>query len=321
MKFTQKQNESIMNIFSQENFNEVQEVIKNVNGQNGNPAKKAPVQDEAPDLNQQSQHIQELIEEIDSLPDVKARKLMQECMQEVLSFYGQGLEKILDIISNGNSAAAKDIYNDLIEDSFVSGLLLIHDLHPLDLKTRLYQALEKVKPYMDSHGGSVEIVSIENGIAKLKLSGSCKSCPSSSSTLELGIKQAIEEICPDLAGLEVEGVVDSPPSKNHSPKTEFGWRVIKGLDDLKNGSMKVVEIPGINLIICRVNNQLYAYRNLCPACDRPFNSGTLEEKILGCQLGHRYDVQHAGQCTDDPDIHLDPFPLREDGGVIKISVG
>ncbi|MEP6513941.1 MAG: NifU family protein, partial [Parafilimonas sp.] len=183
-----------MNIFSEENFNGVQEVIKTVNGQNHPIAKKEPVKDEISELNQQSQHIQELIEEIDSLPDPDAKGMMQECIQEILSFYGRGLERMLKIISDGNSSAAKDIYNNLIEDSFICSLLLIHDLHPLDLKTRLYQALEKVKPYMDSHGGSVEIVSLENGVAKLKLAGSCKSCPSSSSTLELGIKQAIEEI-------------------------------------------------------------------------------------------------------------------------------
>lgn len=307
-----------MNIFSQANFEGVQEVIKNVTAKNDHTPERVPVPDEIDDLNRQSAHIQELIEEIDSFSDPDAKETMQECIQEILSFYGRGLEKILSIISKGSSQASKDIYNDLLEDSFINGLLLIHDLHPLDLKTRLYKALAKVKPYMDSHGGSVEIVSLDNGIAKLKLSGSCKGCPSSSSTLELGIKQAIEENCPDLLGLEVEGIV-TPSSKIERPRTDIGWKVIKGLDDLQNGAMKPVEIPGNALIICRVNNMLYAYRNLCPACDRPFSNGRLEANILSCQLGHRYDVQHAGMCTDDPEIHLDPFPLLNENGIIKIA--
>jgi len=309
-----------MNIFSQENFTGVQEVIKNVNGQANRITKQDPAQDEIPGLNQQSQRIQELIAQIELLPDPKARKIMQECIQEILSFYGHGLERILNIISNGNRATAKDIFNNLVEDSFVSGLLLIHDLHPLDLKTRLYQALEKVKPYMDSHGGSVEIVSLEDGVAKLKLSGSCKGCPSSSSTLELGIKQAIEEHCPDLLGLEVEGVAASPHREKSSQQKASGWRVIKGVEALPNGTMMAVEIPGLKLIVCRVHNQLYAYRNLCPACDRSFSNGTLAESILSCQLGHRYDVQHAGICTDDPDLYLDPFPLLEEDGIVKIAM-
>jgi Fe-S cluster biogenesis protein NfuA/nitrite reductase/ring-hydroxylating ferredoxin subunit len=309
-----------MNIFSQENFTGVQEVIKNVNGQKDRLTKNVTdVHDEITALNEQSQHIQELIEEIDVLPDPDTRELAQECIQEILSFYGHGLEKILKIISNGNNAAAKDIYNNLIEDSFLSGLLLIHDLHPLDLRTRLHLALEKVKPYMDSHGGSVEIISLENGVAKLKLSGSCKGCPSSASTLELGIKQAIEEICPDLLKLEVEGVNTSPSLKsNHN---EPGWKIVKGVDSLPNGGMRGVEIAGTNLVICKFRDQLYAYRNFCPACERTFSNGTLIENILSCQLGHSYDIHVAGKCINDEQLHLDPFPLLQEEGSTKVAIG
>lgn len=310
-----------MNIFSQQDFDGVQEVIENASKQHHPVAKKQAVKTEIRDLNQQSRYIQELIEEIDSLPDPDARQLMQECIREILSFYGQGIEKILSIISKSNHSASQDIYNNLIEDSFVSGLLLIHDLHPLDLKTRLHQALSKVKPYMDSHGGSIEVVSLIDGIAKLKLSGSCKGCPSSAITLELGIKQAIEEHCPDLLGLEVEGMTSSTTHEKSQQQTASGWKVIKGLDVLPNGAMKAVEIPGLKLIVCRVNNQLYAYRNLCPACDRSFSNGSLQDTILACQMGHRYDVHFAGKCTDDPDIYLDPFPLLEEGSSVKIAVG
>ncbi|MEP6616307.1 MAG: NifU family protein [Ginsengibacter sp.] len=305
-----------MNIFSQENFTGVQEVIKNVNGQKERLVNhEAPV-DEISLLNRQSEHIQELIEEIDSLPDNNTRELMQECIQEMLSFYGQGLERILKVISNGSNSAAKEIYNNLIEDSFLSGLLLIHDLHPLDLKTRLHLALEKVKPYMDSHGGSVEIVSLENGVAKLKLSGSCKGCPSSSSTLELGIKQAIEEHCPDLVSLEVEGITAPNPAR----QTDTGWKEIKGVDGMPDGGMKAVDIAGTSLIICRVSTQFFAYLNFCPACERTFSNGSLVENILGCQMGHRYDLRQAGKCTDDEAIHLEPFPLIQEHGVVKVAV-
>lgn len=312
-----------MNIFSEQNFSGVQEVVKNTNGQTKNIIKKDLVQDEITSLNQQSQKIQELIEELDAIPDAKTRSMMHEFVQEMLSFYGHGLKKILDIISHGSNSAAKDIYNDLIEDSFVTGLLLIHDLHPLDLKTRLHLALEKVKPYMDSHGGNVEIVSLENGVAKLKLSGSCKGCPSSASTLELGIKEAIEEICPDLAGLEVEGVVAAPkpPSENGKEQhSTHGWKTIDNMTSLKNGAMKTMEVTGTSLLICRVNDKLYAYRNVCPACGVLLNNGKIEGTQISCSLGHKYEIQQAGRCTDDPEIHLDPFPLLEETGIVKVAV-
>ena len=310
-----------MNIFSQNDLNVVQDVIKKTNGQSRLYSKKEEgFKDEVAELNDQSEHIRMLIEQIENLPDANARDLMQECIQEILGFYGNGLERILKIVSNGNSTAAKDIYNNLIDDSFINGLLLIHDLHPLDLKTRLYKALEKVKPYMDSHGGSVEIVSLDNGIARLKLAGNCKGCPSSSGTLELGIRQAIEEHCPDLLGLEVEGVI-AVPAPGKSARHDNEWKIMSGLNKLPDGKMMAVESDGTPLIICRVKNRLYAYRNLCPACERPFTNGSLIENIISCQLGHRFDVQHAGICTDDNDIHLEPFPLLEENELVKIALG
>ena len=90
-----------------------------------------------------------------------------------------------------------------MHDQAVSGLLLIHGLHPVPLDTRLRGALEKVRPYMRSHGGNIELLSLENEVARVKLQGTCKSCPSSAVTLELAVRRAVEEACPDLVGFEV----------------------------------------------------------------------------------------------------------------------
>ena len=68
------------------------------------------------------------------------------------------------------------------------------------------EALEHVRPYMESHGGNVELLSLEDGVARIRLEGSCSDCSASAVTLELAIKQALEQAAPDLDGLEVEGV-------------------------------------------------------------------------------------------------------------------
>ena len=59
---------------------------------------------------------------------------------------------------------------------------------------------------MESHGGDVELLGIEDGIVRLRLQGSCSSCQASSATLELAVRQALEELAPDLEGMDVEGV-------------------------------------------------------------------------------------------------------------------
>ena len=47
-------------------------------------------------------------------------------------------------------------------------------------------------------------------MARIRLEGHCVGCAASASTLELGIRQALEAAAPDLEGLEVEGVLDEP---------------------------------------------------------------------------------------------------------------
>ena len=89
---------------------------------------------------------------------------------------------------------------------------LIHDLHPIPLEQRVQDALDSVRPYMESHGGNVELLSLEHGVARIHLRGSCSDCSASSVTLELAIKQALEEAAPDLEGLEVEGMAPQTPA-------------------------------------------------------------------------------------------------------------
>jgi Fe-S cluster biogenesis protein NfuA len=85
----------------------------------------------------------------------------------------------------------------------------LYGLHPLDLETRVRQALEQVRPYLQSHGGNVELLGVEGGIIRLRLQGSCHGCPSSAQTLKSTIEEAIAEKAPDAAGLQVEGEISS----------------------------------------------------------------------------------------------------------------
>lgn len=163
----------------------------------------------AADSREMGKRLQELIEQIQTQPNPAARVLLQECLQSLLAFYGEGLSRILDQI-HAAGADGNKIIDRLLKDPAVSGLLLIHGLHPVSLETRLHGALEKVRPYMQSHGGNIELLSLENDVAQIKLQGTCKTCPSSAITLELAVRRAVEEACPDLAGFEVLSETPEP---------------------------------------------------------------------------------------------------------------
>ena len=77
----------------------------------------------------------------------------------------------------------------------------------------MLEALASVRPYMESHGGDVELLGIDAGVARLRLNGHCHGCPASLSTLELAIKDALDERAPDLLGVEVEGLAEERRSR------------------------------------------------------------------------------------------------------------
>jgi Fe-S cluster biogenesis protein NfuA len=123
-----------------------------------------------------------------------------ELIQALVELYGEGLARI----------AARLPVGELADDELVSHLLLLHDLHPVPLPDRVQAALDDVAPYLDSHGGGVELVAIEDGVVRLRLQGTCNGCPSSRTTLELAIDEAIQRAAPEIERIEAEDAPVTP---------------------------------------------------------------------------------------------------------------
>lgn len=155
-------------------------------------------------LTEQAARLDALLERIESVPDAAMRATMAEIVQGLLTLYGEGLARML-AIAGERGAAGDELIAAFSADELIGHLLLLHDLHPLDVGTRVTRALDKVRPYLQSHGGNVELVGIDGGVARLRLQGSCHGCPSSTATLKLAIEEAIRKAAPELEGIEAEG--------------------------------------------------------------------------------------------------------------------
>src|SRR5919112_2114490 len=97
--------------------------------------------------------VQELTARAEALPDPAARACAEELGAAVVQLYGEGLERIF-------AALDDDVRARLAEDGVVASLMLIHGLYPIPLEDRVEAALDSVRPYMESHGGRVELVGI-----------------------------------------------------------------------------------------------------------------------------------------------------------------
>ena len=69
---------------------------------------------------------------------------------------------------------------------------------------RVQKVLDKVRPGLQADGGDVELVSVEDNIVKVKMTGACGGCPFSQMTLKSGIERAVIEEIPEIK--EVQSV-------------------------------------------------------------------------------------------------------------------
>lgn len=289
--------------------------------------------------------IEWLSAELEALSDTRARGVAEELVSAVLELHGEGLERVLELVDEAGSAGAP-IRQALVDDGVVASLLLIHDLYPVPLEERVAEALASVQPYMESHGGGVEVLSLQDGVVRLQLQGSCDGCAASSATLELAIKKALMEAAPDLLGLQVEGAVEPPsasadisgtplpimpkparlspaaaaepqgrpPAEAAAMPSVSGWLEVEGLGHLRVGAKAAVPAGGTQLLVANVNDTLLAYLNACAGCQSPLEGGTLEGGVLVCQAcSASFDLPRAGRGVQDTQLQLAPVPLLRDG--------
>jgi Fe-S cluster biogenesis protein NfuA/nitrite reductase/ring-hydroxylating ferredoxin subunit len=291
------------------------------------------------------QRVQELQDQLDgSGADPAVLDLAGELVSAVVAMYGEGLGRILA------NPEGERLATSLTEDPVVATLLFIHDLHPVPLAQRVQQALDTVRPYMESHGGNVELLSVEDGVARIHLRGSCSDCSASSVTLELAVKHALEEAAPDLAGLEVEGmapqmtglalpmangdggqdgvelpmVLSSPGSAPPSPPPPAAlptWVELDSVGRLEPGGLTAVDIGGREFLVANVEGTLLAYLDRCAACGGSLHEGRLVEGALACPHCQRsFFLPRAGRSLDDEQLQLEPVPLLREQGHVKVAL-
>lgn len=79
----------------------------------------------------------------------------------------------------------------------------------MDLLKRVENALDTIRPYLETDGGNVSIEEITpDNVVRLRLLGSCGSCPMSIMTLKAGIEQAIKRAVPEISSVEAINLTD-----------------------------------------------------------------------------------------------------------------
>ncbi|WP_051866273.1 hypothetical protein [Streptomyces griseus] len=131
---------------------------------------------------------EERLSGLDALPDGLAAKRAAETVETLVGLYGQGLGRI-----TAHLADHPDLLRRLADDELVGHLLLVHDLHPDPVETRLRQALAALP-------GPPELVELSGTAVRIRVQGG--GCGSAQT--EQAVRDAVAARAPEIEDVAVE---------------------------------------------------------------------------------------------------------------------
>jgi Fe-S cluster biogenesis protein NfuA len=149
----------------------------------------------------------ELADELLSHPDHKVREQVQELLDWVDVFHREGLGRLVEMI---RAWRGEVFLENVGEDEIAGPFLGIYDLGEVaderdiaEAEEAVGAALEELRGFVESHGGTIALEGIRDGVVTVRMLGSCDGCPSSNATLTGGVEEALRRHWPNFRRLEV----------------------------------------------------------------------------------------------------------------------
>ena len=246
---------------------------------------------------------------------------------------------LLELVDAIHRPAIELLHAGETDHPIAQAVLSMYDLAPVEDYILVEEALDQVRPYIESHGGELELLDVEDGgVVHVQLSGSCSGCAASAITLKRGVEEALKEQYENFTELvshEPEGAEEAeeesgpqllqieglePTRKLRKPVFED----VGMLEDLAPGTMKAIDADGESVVIVNIDGEPYAFRNFCPIDDRklPLEGGRITGNVLVCPWHNcGYDARsgrRADHETDKPDLAVVPIALRD--GKLQVAV-
>ena len=149
------------------------------------------------------------------------------------------------------------------------------------------EALDSVRPYMESHGGDVELVGIDDGVARIRLEGQLRGLPGVGLDARAGDQAGARGGRARSRRARGRGRRGEPPDRarrrraraagregrSGEPDAEPCWFDVDGLDDVAEGELRGVRVAGVEIVVARVDGSLLAYRDACAGCGSRIAAG------------------------------------------------
>jgi len=221
----------------------------------------------------------------------------------------------LELIANGDG-----------EHPLARTLLAMYDLAPVDERIQVEEALDAVRPYVESHGGQLELLGVEDGVVRVRMSGSCDGCAASEMTLRRGIEESLRERYPGFREVVAEKAAEAQAGPKLLQLEDLRRPVFREAGAAgKPGELRAIDLDGDAVLLVNLAGDVYGFRNGCAVDGLPLEGGRLTaEGVLICPWHNCAYDGRSGKRADEPEepgLAVVPVAL-EDGSVrVAVNVG
>lgn len=257
--------------------------------------------------------------------DPEARAAAVELQEAIEAFHRPALVHIVRTLRD--DPRGKELLFELVDDPNVRAIFALHGIIKPDIMTQANTALDGVRPYLQSHGGDVELVRIENGRAAVRLHGSCNGCSMSAVTLREGVEEALVNGVAEIEGIDV---LDDEPTTAFIPLSSIGrktaadtgWVQGPATSDVALGSMLRFDIDNgaetDSFVVTNIDNTFAVFRNACVHQGMTLDGGMIDAGIIVCPWhGFRFEAT-TGECISAPGAQLSQVPTRIESGHVWV---
>jgi Fe-S cluster biogenesis protein NfuA len=138
--------------------------------------------------------LEELLEQVEAIPG-PAGEIALEAVAALAEVYGEALAR-----ATAHASGTPALREAITGDELLGHLLVLHDIHPYPVERRVAHALDDLRPALREHGGDVELVGIEQGVAMVRLT--IKGCSSAAGDVEEAVRQAVLAAAPELSDIQ-----------------------------------------------------------------------------------------------------------------------
>jgi nitrite reductase/ring-hydroxylating ferredoxin subunit/Fe-S cluster biogenesis protein NfuA len=250
------------------------------------------------------------------------------------ALHKEAMQRLIRALKDDPAAGAK--LREALNDQVVFGVLNYHGLLRQPLNARVEAALAEVRPFMQSHGGNVELVAIKRSegsdgadTVEIRLIGSCHGCPASSQTLTEGVEKAIRKHCPEIININQVSRGASEAAANgqqlyfispFASDAASGWLEACQLADIPTGNVLERTVKGRSVLLYREGDEVSCVDNSCAHLGMPLEMGEVTDGVITCTYhGFRY-LLASGECLTVPEVQLKVHAVRVKGGSVEVRL-